>query len=436
MVAQKTAVDFNSSAYKRSRWAYTIECGFEYFVSLLVTGSLLSKLLSAMGMNDALVGIISSFISLAFLFQLFSVFVVQRIVNTKRFVIIFHSLSQIFFMSLYLIPFLPFEYKHKELIVILSILAAYFGNYFVTSMIYQWGNSFVEPHKRARFSATKEMISLACGVVVTLTAGYVMDYFELIGRLDKGFIFAAVAIFIFAICDFICLMLIKNKIKEPEEIKERASLKDVIKNTLGNKKFINIAVLQILWDIGRYMTVGFIGTYCINEGELNFNVGTVLLITNIGCAARFVVSRPFGRYSDKRSFAKGIELGLVFASLSFVISAFMSPATRYLFIAYTIFNNVCYAGISQNLLNITYSYVDSKYIAEAMAIKNSIGGIFGFGASLLASAILSGIQANGNTLFGLHVYGQQVLSVISFVILVAAIIFTRTVIEKQKVMVQ
>ena len=427
---------FSQPEYRRSRNAYSIECAFEYFVALLVSGSFLAKLLKSVGMSDGLIGIISSFISLSFLFQLFSVFVVQRIANTKRFVIIFHTLSQLFFMSLYLIPFLPFEYKHKEILIILCILAAYFGNYFVNSMIYQWGNSYVNPKGRARFSATKEMISLATGTVVTLAAGYLMDVFEAEGNLYKGFVFCAISIFIFTICDFVCLMLIKNRIKTKEEIRCRAPLGEVFKNTLGNKNFLNVTLLQILWDAGRYVTVGFIGVYCINANELAFTVGAVQLINILGHGARFVVSRPIGRYSDKHSFAKGIELGLILAILSFGMCAFMTPTARYLFIAYTVLNSMCHAGLGQNMLNITYSYVDAKYVAEAMAIKNSIGGICGFGASLAASALLTRIQANGNTLFGIHVYGQQVLAAISFVVMSVAFIFTKAVIEKQKTMIQ
>ena len=427
---------YNSPEYKRSRNAYTFECAFEYFVALLVSGAFLSKLLLSIGMSDALIGIISSFISLSYLFQFFSIFVVQKITNTKRFAVLFHSLGQVLFMFIYLIPFLPFEYKHKELLVIISILLAYFGNYFVNSIIYRWGNSHVQPNHRARFSATKEMISLAAGTVVTLVAGYVMDTFELADNIEGGFLFCSLAIFIFALCDFICLMLIKNKIKTPEEKKEKTPLREVIKNTLGNKNFLNITALQILWDVGRFVTVGFISTYSLNATELAFTVGSVQIITIISHGARIVISRPFGRYSDKHSYAKGIELGFILAAISFGSAIFMTPATRFLYIVYMIFHATCHAGVGANLLNVTYSYVNEKYLSEAIAIKNSISGICGFGASLAASALLANIQANGNTFLGIQVYGQQVLSAISFAIMVAAVVFTKLVIEKQKTMVQ
>ena len=91
------------------------------------------------------------------------------------------------------------------------------------------------------------------------------------------------------------------------------------------------------------------------------------------------------------------------------------------------------AGSNQNSFNIVYSYVDSKYIVQAMAIKNSIGGICGFLVSLLGGKILAAVQNNGNSLFGLHIYGQQFLSAISLVILVTTVAYVHFVIEKQKV---
>ena len=113
---------FESREYKRSRSAYRLECMFEYFVTLLVTDAFLAKLLSEIGWSDSTVGIISSVVSLAILFQLFAIFMVQRITNTKRVAILFHTVGQLLFMSLYLIPFLPFAQEYKRMLVVPCIL--------------------------------------------------------------------------------------------------------------------------------------------------------------------------------------------------------------------------------------------------------------------------------------------------------------------------
>ena len=430
-----TEIDvFQSKAYKRSRSAYRWECTFEYFVSLLVGDAFLASLLTYIGISDAMAGIISSFVSLAFLFQIFSIFVVRRISNVKRFVTLFHSLSQLLFLALYLVPFLPFAFEYKQLAVIVCILLAYFGNYLVTSIIYKWGNSHVDPHKRGSYSAGKEMLSLISGMVVTLIIGQIMDYFEVMDNLEGGFIFCAISIFIFAVCDFICLMLIKNQIRPREELQKKVPLKEVMKNTLGNRSFVNLVILSCIWEIGRYTTLGFLGTYRLKE--LFFTVGTVQIINMLANLGRFAISKPFGIYSDKHTYAKGAELGFIVLASAFAVNIFTAPGTRLLMIAYTVLFNMGIAGVSQNFFNMTYSYVDSEYFVEASAIRSSIGGVCGFGASLLASLLLEHIQSNGNMLFGIHIYGQQVLSLISFALMLIAVLFTHFVIRKQKVMIQ
>ena len=56
--------NFDKPSYKRSRWAYTFECAFEYFISLMVADAFLATLLTQMGLSDAVIGVISSLIGL------------------------------------------------------------------------------------------------------------------------------------------------------------------------------------------------------------------------------------------------------------------------------------------------------------------------------------------------------------------------------------
>ena len=277
------------------------------------------------------------------------------------------------------------------------------------------------------------MLSLISGMAVTLLLGYVMDYFEMMDNTEGGFIFIAVSVFIFSVCDLICLLLIKNRIK-PKEKAAGVPMKTVMKKTVGNRNFVNVIILTSLWEIGRYTTIGFMGTYQIKE--LAYTVGAVQVINIVANFARFAVSKPFGRYSDKTSFSRGAEIGLIIAAASFAVNMFTTPSNRVFVIIYTILFNVAAAGTSQNFFSIAYSYVDGDYFVEASAIKNSISGILGFAASIGASALLDYIQNNGNMLFGIHIYGQQVLSAISFAFVLAAILFNHFVIRKQKIIIQ
>lgn len=426
---------YEGSEYKRSRTAYMMQCAFEYFVAIVVGGSFLTKLLGYVGFSDGAIGIISSLISLTCVFQLLSMLVVQKISNTKKYSMTLQAVGRLLFMSLYLIPFLPFAKEYRGALIVAGIVLAYLCYYLATSVTFKWGNSFVDPRKRAEFSAVKEMISLILGMVVTLVVGYVMDVFEASGNLESGFIFCAVAILIFAICDLTCLLLIKNDIK-PKAKQEKEPMKVVLQNTIGKRGFRNIIILSTLYNIAVYFSVGFLSTYRLNAHELAFSVATVELFNVIGSGVRFLISKPFGRYSDRKSFAKGIELGMILAAASFVLSVFTMPETRYLAVVQILLYHMASAGVGQNMLNITYNFVDMKYFVQASAIKNALGGLCGFGASLLGSALLTAMQTGGNQLLGIRIYGQQLLSLVTAVLIAVCILFNRKVVQKEKIKVQ
>ncbi|MBQ7322041.1 MAG: hypothetical protein IJW99_08085 [Clostridia bacterium] len=422
---------FDTPAYKRSRWAYTIECAFEYFISLMVADAFLATLLTAMGLSDAVIGVISSLISLAFLFQLFSILVVPHIHSVKLVAIPVHCISQLFFLVLYLLPFLNIPQQLRTAVVVGCLLIAYFGNYLVTSVIFNWGNSYVNPVGRANFAATKEIISLISGVIVSLTMGWTFDSFVANGNINGGFLFIAVMILLMNIGDFVCLMLMKNRKTEKKADEKAEPFWRVVRMLFANKSFVCTVVLHALWSISVYMTIGFMGTY--KTKELMLSVGAVQIINIVACLARALISKPIAHYADKRSYAKGIELGMMIAAVGYLINIFTTPNLWWLVILYTVLYHVACAGTSQNMMNMVYSYVDSKYFVQASAIKYSVSGLCGFGASMLGSRILGAVQAGGNTFMGISLYGQQLLSVISLIIVIVDILFVKFVLEKRKI---
>ena len=423
---------FESIEYKRTRMAYAAQCTFDYLICLLVSDAFLAKLLTDIGISDSLIGIISSIISFSFLFQLASIWLINIMKNTKRTVICFDCLSQFLFMCMYCVPFVDVNLETKTIIVIAITVLAYFSKYLVSSILFKWANSYVEPSNRGSFSAVKEMISLLCGMMFTLAVGFVVDKYEATGNIKNGFTFIIVILLLLNIFNFISLMKIGTN--DTKETPRKVPMREVLANTVGNKNFRSVIILLSLWSVATYMTASFMGTF--KTKELMLSVGAVQLINAIANGMRLIFSVPMGKYSDEKTYAKGLELALVIAAVGFAINACTTSKTWWLVIAHTILYNVSIAGTNANRFNITYSYVKSEYIAQAMTIQNSISGVLGFLATLAGSFILSYIQERDNMIFGIPVYGQQILSVISLIIVVVAIIYDRTVIEKQKVMVQ
>ena len=425
---------FQSPTFVRSRWAYTLECAFEYFVALMVTDAFLARLLSNMGIGDAVVGVISSLISLAFLFQLAAILLVQRIRNVKRVAVTVHTVGQLFFMLLYLLPFINIPAPLRTAAVILCVMLGYFGNYTVTSVIFKWGNTFVEPATRANFAATKEMISLISGMVVSLGVGWVVDRYTAAGNDVGGFLFISAVILISAISDFVCLMLMKNPSSLREKKPEVKPFWQVVKLLFQNKSFVYVVILSSLIYAALYMTTGFMGIY--KTKDLLLSVGLVQLINIAGCLARFLLTKPIARYSDRKSYVKGVKLGMWIAVAGFLMNMFTTPDLWWMVIVFTLIYNGSFAGTGQNMINIIYSYVPEEYFVEASAIKSSIAGLCGFGASFVGSRILKCVQANGNRVFGMELYGQQLLGGISCILVLVSFFIMVFVVGKQKTMKQ
>ena len=74
---------FDTPEYKRYRKAYVTQCTVEHLVSLVTIDAFLAKILSYLNFSDSLIGVITSFTSVAFLFQIFSIFLVQTKISTK-----------------------------------------------------------------------------------------------------------------------------------------------------------------------------------------------------------------------------------------------------------------------------------------------------------------------------------------------------------------
>lgn len=404
-----------------------IECSAQYLVTLLVTDTFLAKLLASIGISDSLTGIISSFVSLAFMVQLLSVFLVKLKFNAKTLVIFFDTVSIFFFMLLYLIPFFSISTGAKSILVMICIVIAYAANALIFPISFKWANSYVNPAKRASYSASKEILSLFSGMIFSIVMGYAIDQYEKCGKLNAGFLFLAITILALNICNFVCYWLIK-KDTVIQETEEKESFLTVLKHIMSNKKFRSIIVQAILLNIASGFTIGFIGVFKMKN--LMMSVLMVQVVNVIANLFRICVSKPIGRFSDKYSFEKGYKLGLYLAAGAYLAIVFTTRSTWFLIIIHTVLYSCSMAGTNQNAYNITYNYVEDKYITQAMAFKFSVSGIFGFGTSILAGKILSCIQAGEIQFCGIQIYGQQILAAFSFLVILVTIFYTDVVIEK------
>ena len=122
---------------------------------------------SAINMSDGLTGIITAFVSLGFGFQIFALFLAGK-KPIKPFIIIMNLITQLFFTFLYVIPIVDLSGEVKTALFIILFLVAEIIKNVIYSPKFAWEMGTVDDRKRGSFTATKEMVSLLSGIVITI----------------------------------------------------------------------------------------------------------------------------------------------------------------------------------------------------------------------------------------------------------------------------
>lgn len=411
--------DISVKSIKRSRLMYIFEAALEYFISILVAGSYLATLTKELGVSDSLTGIISSVISLGCLFQLFSLSLKRK--RVKISVLAFSVLNQLLFMLLYVIPLTKLEKQTKIALFIILIFSAYIIYNFVHPKKINWLMSLVEDKNRGSFTANKEIVSLVSGMVFSFGMGTVIDYFSKTGRIRLAFALSAIVIFRIMVLHSLTMIFTVEK-EMPQSPKKNFG--QDLKELINNKNVIKVTIIFILYNISTYVSTPFYGTYQI--GELGLNLQFVSVIVMFGSVSRIFVSKFWGRYADKKTFAVMIEKCFIFLGLSQLCVIFAVPATgKILFVLYNILHGIALGGINSALINLIFDYVPIEKRADSLAITQALAGLTGFLTTLCISPLVSFIQSNGNKVFGLPIYAQQFVSMIALVFTLLTIFYTR-----------
>ena len=181
----------------------------------------------------------------------------------------------------------------------------------------------------------------------------------------------------------------------------------------------------------NYASTPFYGSYQIKE--LGFTMTFVSILSAAYAIVRTIFSRPMGKFADKYSFAKMLNICFSIALAGFIVNIFTVPANgKVLYTVYYMLYAVAMAGINSATINLIYDYVDKEKRTGALALKSTICGFAGFFTTLIVSPLVSYVQRNGNRLFGINIYAQQIVSVISAILLVVLLVYLNTTVKQLK----
>ena len=411
--------------YRTNRLLYIIEAALEYFVAIAVGTVYLAKITSAIGLPDNVTGILMSFVSLGCGFQIIALFLAHK-KPVKRWVTIFHVISQLLFSAMYFVPLLPVSRGVQIGILVGSLLLAQILHNAINSPKINWYMSLVDEDKRGRFTANKEIVSLLGGMAFSFLLGQLMD--SLGGeKANTGFAVCGVIILFLTGLHTLTLVFAKEK---PSAGSKKFNLMDVL-SLFEDKTILKVIFVFVLWNVASYITTSYMGAYQVND--LGFDTVFASLIIIVGSLARAIVSRPVGRFADRFSFCKMLYICFGIECLAFASAMLITPSNgKYMYIVYYVLYCIGCAGINSSIIHLIFDYVDFKKRTGALALVNTAAGFAGFFATLAVSPLVDYIQKNGNKIFGMNIYAQQLLALMSAVVVVGIIVYLALVISKLK----
>ncbi len=417
----------NEKALQRSRILYIIEAALEYFISILFAGSYLATLTSHLGMSDGLTGILSSFISLGCIFQLFSVFLKRR--RVKTIVTSLSVVNQLLFLLLYIIPLSGTGKQVKIALFIAAIFLAYLIYNCVHPLKISWLMSLVEDGKRGVFTSYKEIVSLLSGMVFSFGMGTLIDHYQDVGRIETAFVLCGITVFVLMVLHTLT-MAFSVEIPADEEPVQRNPIWEMLL-ALQDKNVVKVTILFVLWYIASSAATPFYGTYCIKE--LGFSLQFVSILSIVYSLVRASVSTFWGKFADKNSFASMVSICLGIAGVGFLVNVFTVPENgRVFYTLYYALYAVAMGGINSALTNLVFDLVKTDMRSNALALSQAVSGFVGFLTTVVVSRLVSYIQENGNIFLGMHLYAQQVVSAIAVLFTVLAVLYVLFFLRKSK----
>ncbi len=402
---------------KRSRLLYIFYAAVEYLIALAVGGSFLAKLTTEIGMSDGMTGVISAVGTLGGLFQLISMFIHKS--RVKRMVLVLTAANQLLFISLYLIPQLALGQQVSGVLFTLSIVMANLLINAAAPKKSTWMMSLVDDRRRGVFSAYKEMFSLALGMAFSFGMGALFDWLEGMGRLYTAF---GIMACVMTVCMLLSIMCQVVMVEKPLPVVERKPILQIVRGILRNKQLRSVVLLYLLYFLINNSAIPFFATYQLNE--LGFSLTLISGFGILSSVARLIVSPYWGKLADRLSFAAMLEKCFLVLGGAFLFAALAVPSNgKIMFALYYIFHGIAMGGVNSGMFNLVFDCAKLEERADSLAVCQSISGLSGFLITLVFSSVVTAMQQGGNQLFGVTVYAQQMLSVVSLLTTLGAVAY-------------
>ena len=439
------AVPENKQEFKTSRKLFTVDGATSQMIIQLVGGAFIASLISNLGIDDSLNGIIASFSVLACFFQPIATILTKNLKKFKLFVCITAITHRLLFSFIFFIPFLNISGQAKIAIFVVAFLLGHVFLQIGIPAAQDWIASLVPQKLRGKYFAIRDLIGVMSFAVITLIAGIILDKYEADNNMITGFFIIGSIVFLLALINIIAL----SNIKEPKIAYENRRGKEPhgrllkklyhshgtdfisdMKSAFHSRPFKKVIILNTMWQVILFFTTTYNALYQIKELNLKYTfIMTIGLFVNL---TRTCVTPFWGRLGDKYGMARILKYSFATMAVYNLLMVFTVPENAFFMLpAALIFSGIAWGFVGIGMLGVQLDYLPGEKRISYLSINAAIGGICGFLASVLGGEILKKIQELKPVLFGRQIYAQQFINAIAVLLLILLIIYIKFAIQKE-----
>jgi len=420
----------DNKQYLKSRRAFTVDGITALTILSMTLNSYLSGFLQFIGVSASFNGIISAIPTLAALSQPFGAAFGQKFKKKKLLVCIGAILHRTMLTLMFVVPF----FVHNITLKITLVVALFFGAHFIGSFISpaatNWLISLTPQRLRGRYFSLRELYCVVVSAVVCLGAGYMLDIFNANSNQAIGYLWYAVILGVLTIANFISL----TTVMEPESVEQPTndiSLLQSFALPFKEKLFRPIIIMSIIWNLGIQVAVPYWGLYMVSDLAIPYAT-----ISIIGIICGFVKAfsvRWWGRIADEKSWAFVCKVSISIIATTHIVNMFLVSSNKnWIFPVSAIIANVGWAVIGIAFINIQYDFAPVKGRTMYIGVNAAVTGIIGFSGVFIGAFIMEVVAKYNLVFWGLPIKGQQILMLISGMLLFTCAIYIHFVVQKNK----
>jgi MFS family permease len=355
-------------------------------MTTLTSGALLVAMALSMGATNFQIGFLAALPTIANIFQLIAIWLVQRLKNRRLVTVLSVLISRFPLLVIGAMPILfPGGASVAALIMLLS-LHYLFGSIAGTSWN-SWMKDLVPEKRLGTYFSHRSRLLQILNVTLSLAAALAIDFIKsnypqyeiqaYCGMFLLGGVFGMIGIYLL------------SRTPEPKTTITQENLFKLFKRPLKDKNFRKLMVFNSFWAFALNLATPFFSVYLMKM--IHLPLSYIIGLTILSQLTSIMFIRVWGRYSDK--FSNKTIIGIcapIYIACIFAWTFTTMPAVHMftipLLILIHIFSGIATAGINLALSNIVFKlapkgeaivYISARSMMTALisAIAPMIGGL-------------------------------------------------------------